>query len=362
MDQPRPESTQQVLRRIVQLLRAPLPTGWTLAQQDGLPTGANRPEAILTLSDPAGTSADFVIEAKQSVERRDLGRVSQRLDAYRSQLGESANRMLVAGYLPPLVRRELELLGINYADATGNMRVSVDRPAIFLSARVTDKDPWRRPGRPRGSLKGEPAARVVRTLLDFATPLSISELIRRSGASTGATYRVRDYLLEERLLEQSGATYRVPDWPKLLREWADDYSALEANISRRYLEPRGLQAMRSRATRDPGFRSAFTGSVAAGEWAAYAPARSAFAYVEDIERAADWLQLRPTETAPNVILIEPKVRDSAVFLNTRPARDGVTLASPSQVAADLLNGPGRNPAEAEELITWMLQNEGAWRR
>ncbi len=362
MDEARPVSTQQVLRRIVRLLRAPLPTGWTLTQKDDLPADTSSPDAILTISDPTGTSADLVVEAKQTVERRDLGRVSQQLDTYRSARGGSARGVLVARYLPPLVRADLEQLGINYADATGNVRISIDRPAIFLSDRVTDKDPWRQPGRPRGSLKGEPAARVVRTLLDCANPLSISEVIKRSGASTGATYRVRDYLLEEGLLEQTGATYRVPDWPKLLREWATEHSGLEAGISRRYLEPRGLPAMRSRATRDPGFRYAFTGSVAAGEWAPYAPARAAFAYVEDLEGAAEWLQLRPTETAPNVILIEPTVKESAVFLNTRLARDGITLASPSQVAADLLNGPGRNPGEAEELIAWMLQNEGAWRQ
>jgi hypothetical protein len=355
-------STQQVLRRAIDRLRAPLPGGWTLAQRDESPTGVSRPDAVLTIIDPTGLSADLVVEAQQTVERRDLGRISQQLQAYRSQSGATADALLVARYLPPLVRGDLEQLGINYADAVGNLRVSLDRPAVFLSDRVTDKDPWRRPGRPRGSLKGEPAARIVRTLLDSAGQFSISDLIKRSGASTGATYRVRDYLLEQGLLEQAGATYRAPDWPKLLREWADDYSSLDANITRRFLEPRGLQAVRARAADEPGFRYAMTGSIAAAEWAPYAPARAAFVYVEDLERAAEWLRIRPTEDAPNVILVEPKTRDSAVFLNSRLAHDGIMLASPSQVAADLLNGPGRSPSEAEELITWMRHNEGAWRR
>jgi hypothetical protein len=38
------------------------------------------------------------------------------------------------------------------------------------------------------------------------------------------------------------------------------------------------------------------------------------------------------------------------------------IAAPTQVAADLLNGPGRNPSEAEELLAWMSAHEGAWRK
>jgi hypothetical protein len=36
-------------------------------------------------------------------------------------------------------------------------------------------------------------------------------------------------------------------------------------------------------------------------------------------------------------------------------------ASPSQVAVDLLTGPGREPSEGEELLLWMKGNEAAWR-
>ena len=38
--------------------------------------------------------------------------------------------------------------------------------------------------------------------------------------------------------------------------------------------------------------------------------------------------------------------------------DGAAL---SQAAVDLLTGPGRGPAEADELIRWMREHEDAWR-
>ena len=41
--------------------------------------------------------------------------------------------------------------------------------------------------------------------------------------------------------------------------------------------------------------------------------------------------------------------------------EGLLYAAPSQVAADLLTSPGRGPAEGEELIRWMAENQEKWR-
>ena len=104
---------------------------------------------------------------------------------------------------------------------------------------------------------------------------------------------------------------------------------------------------------------AMTGSVAAAAWAAYAPARSAMAYVRDINHtAAEW-GLRETEVGANVLLIKPAY--PVVMERTVSALDGVVVASPTQVAVDLMTGPGRAPAEAEELVDWMRRNERSWR-
>lgn len=357
-----PESTRQVLRACMKTLSAPLPTGWTLVEREEVPLGSKRVDAILRLADPAGAATDLVVEAKLVIERRDLGRIRDQLDDLIRELGGEAKGLVVGRYLSPQVRADLTQFGLAYVDATGNMRIALDRPAIFLSDRVTDRDPWRGPGRPRGSLKGEPATRVVRTLIDHRGPLSISDLIKLSGASTGATYRVRDYLTEEGLLERlPDATYRVPDWQRLLREWAADYAQPHVS-TQTFIAPRGIESLRTRAANANGFRYAVTGSLAAEEWAPYAPAKLARIYVQDIADAATRLDLRPTDIGQNVLLVEPKDSRSIVFESTWTARDGVTLAAPSQVAVDLLNGPGRSPAEGEALIAWMAAGEEAWRK
>lgn len=74
---------------------------------------------------------------------------------------------------------------------------------------------------------------------------------------------------------------------------------------------------------------------------------------------ASELGLRPVEAGANVLLATP--RSPVVFERTSTWR-GIDIVAPSQVAADLLGSPGRNPAEGDYLLDWMKENEDAWRR
>jgi hypothetical protein len=107
-----------------------------------------------------------------------------------------------------------------------------------------------------------------------------------------------------------------------------------------------------------GLRYAVTGSLAAARYAPYAESRLGAVYVDDIEASASQLGLRPAETGANLVLAEPF--DDVVYQRAS-LQDGVWYGALPQVAVDLLTGPGRNPAEGEELIRWMEENEGAWR-
>jgi hypothetical protein len=42
-------------------------------------------------------------------------------------------------------------------------------------------------------------------------------------------------------------------------------------------------------------------------------------------------------------------------------RRGFTVTAASQLAVDLLAGPGREPSEGSELIEWMERNQDVWR-
>lgn len=347
-------SETELLRSAFDQLESRLPADWRVELQRE--PGRNRErqaDAIVTIRAPDGAEAILAVEAKRSVEAKDVPFVLEQLHRY-----SDARPFVIAPFLGLRTREQLATRGAGYADATGNLRLVLDRPAVFIETVGAKTSPWR-DERPLRSLKGPTAGRVVRALCDFRPPYGVRALAERSGASAASVSRVVELLERDAIVTR--ATPRGPieqvDWAVLIRRWVDDYSFTQSNRTGTFLAPRGMQVLIDKLAK---FDSpyAVTGSLAASQVAPIAPTRLVAVYVPEIGTAASALDLRPTETGANVILAEPF--DSVVFERTWDA-GGSTLAALSQVSADLLTGPGRGPAEAEELITWMQQHESAWR-
>ena len=356
-----PASGREIVRLIVDLLRDRLRGGWEAGFEAD--AGSVRDfDAVLRLVAPNGERATLVIAAKRLLETRDVALAIERLRRAASTLPDDAEvvPILAARYLSPSTRARIAEAGVGYADATGNMLVTADRPALFIADRGADRDPWRGPGRPRGSLKGPPAARVVRALVDFAPPYTVPELSERAGASTGATYRAVEFLEQEDLVERQRYG-QISDvrWRKLLERWSEDYGFASSNTVGTYLAPRGLAALTDRLASLPDLDYVVTGSLAAERAAAYAPVRLATLYVRDLPAAAEALDLRPADTGANVALA---TGGYDVVYDRAETIDGLRVAALSQVAVDLLTGPGRNPSEATALLDWMEADESRWRR
>lgn len=356
----RPASEKDVLRAAFHLLRQRMPPQWSFDVAQDEQVGRSQPDAVMHLRSPDGARAVVVIEAKTVLEARDVISVRDQLALTESAMPGSTG-MVVARYLAKSVRDRLADAGLSYADATGNLLIRITTPGLYIADRGADRDPWRGPGRPRGTLKGEPAAKVVRALVDEPWPWKVTDLIAASKASTGSVYRVVDYLEAEALVVRDAeGRITVPDWGALLRRWSEDYQFLLTNAVSRWIAPRGIDALLSQITGGAEDAYAVTGTIAAAERAAYAPARNAMIYVADAARAANAWGLRATDSGVNVLLAEP----AYPFVLNRPDKrsDGLKVVKPSQAVVDLLTGPGRSPSEAEELMEWMRVNEGSWRR
>ena len=306
---------------------------------------------------PDGSSAVIAIETKRHIDPMLVPVVRDQISRYLKP--PQSEGVVLAPYLSPRTRELLTEADLSYADATGNLRLVADRPAIFLATHASNSDPWAKPGdRPLRSLKGPTAGRVVRALVDFRPPYRLEELARRSQISLGSVARVFALLDSEALIQREprGPVTDVK-WVELLRRWTDDHSFGRSNRTQTFLEPRGLPALLDKLTKTSQ-RYALTGSVAATHWAPVATARFATLYVDDIEEAARDLDLRRAETGANVALAEPF--DRVAFERTQESNE-LVYAAPSQVAADLLTGPGRSPTEGNALLDWMRKNENEWR-
>jgi hypothetical protein len=357
-----PTSERDVLRRAAELIAERLPQTWTSELREQTAGARSRTDAVLAVEAPDGNCALVVIEVKRSLETRDAFPIAEQLNVLSSEFAEGgtvATGLLAAPYINPATRDRLTELGVGYADATGNLSLRLDRPALFLRDIGADKNPWRGPGRPRGSFKGGNAARVIRALADFAPPYSVPKLVRLAGSSSGVTYRVVEFLEREDIVRREPRRGIVEvDWRRLIERWSREYGFALSPSATAFLEPRGVERTLERL-RDSDLKYALTSSSAGQFYAPYAPVRALSVYVTSIDEAATALGLRAAPTGGNILLAVPE--DVVAFERTTTF-DRVTVAAPSQVAADLLGGPGRAPEEGRVLLDWMEENEPAWRQ
>ena len=347
-----PPTASELIQLVRETLASSLAQNWRI-EVDRRP---RRADARLRLIAPDGRSATLTVAAKPVLDARDVPALSDQLRLPDDQ--ERTGGLVVARYLSPRAREALSAAGISYVDATGNVRIAVSEPAVFILTPGANSDPWRGPERPTDSLRGRPAARVVRALVDRRPPWKVRELAQAAGASLGSTARTLDLLTREALVtrDDAGAIVDV-DWPASLERWAADYDLDKGRRTVRLLAPRGLDAIED-VLRTCENQYAISGSLAAARWAPYADARLGLIYSPDVEDLQARLGLREPPSRPNLVLIEPD--DDYVFERI-VERDGLRLAAPSQVAVDLMAGPGRNPEEGRALIKWMMDNEQEWR-
>ena len=349
-------SEKTVLEELLGELRKRLPDGWRSDIAEELRGRADQGvDAILTIAEPGGQQARVVVDVRSALEPASAANSALQLLAARRS-NDADGSLLVAPFLSPRTREVLRDRGVGYADLTGNVRLSLAKPALFLEAQGEDRSPVP-DTRSIRSLKGPASGRVVRGLLDLRPPYTITQLKDRINVPLASIYRVIDFLESEAILarEPRGPVAEL-DWRALLARWTNDYGFTSSNRTGTFLDPRGALSALDKLP-SVRIRFAVTGSMAA-MGPRVAPGRLLAVYVEDLREATKALDLREVESGANVILAEPF--DEVAFDRTRPI-DGITYAAAAQVAADLLTGPGRWPQEGEAMIAWMSENEDAWR-
>jgi hypothetical protein len=326
-----------------------LPKGWYL----GKPSSAPAPlDAVVDLRAPSSQTARIAFVARAQLDPKDVAALVESIRT----ASPSTAVTVISFYLSEGTRARLRERNLGYFDLTGNTRIVVDEPGLFIETQGASRNPHREE-RPARSLRGPKAGRIVRALVDRKQPPGVREIATLTELDPGYVSRVLAFLDREALVTRVGrGRIQSVDWPALLRRWATEAPLESRGEVRSYLEPRGLSSLVARlASSDE--RYAITGSLAANLFVPEAPVRLATIWLRDAGEAATRLGLRSVEAGANVLLVEPY--DEVVFRGAMKGQAGCYVA-PSQAAADLLTSPGRGPAEGEALIGWMETNED-WR-
>lgn len=352
-----PPSETQLRRAVERVLAERLPPGWSLQATRSGPDRLDPIDMFMEVADPDGQSIQFAVAIKRTIDPRLIPDATTRIRSLLADAKSNAQPVIGAAYLSPRSRQLLDGFGIGYIDTTGNVRVEASSPGLFISTQGSDIDPWPQPSNLQ-SLRGRGAAQAMRAIVDSTPPFGVRQLAATSRASAPTISRVLE------LLDREGLITRQPrgpvlglDWQRAIRRWAEDYDQLRSNTALTFLDPRGLDSV-TRKLIDGSLNYAATGAYATQWFDPIAPARTASLYVNDIAEAADSLGLRQVDAGANVVLLEPCT--PAAF-DRSLVRDGLRCVAPTQLAVDLLTGPGREPSQGEEILRWMKENEDVWR-
>jgi len=361
---PATEATD-LLDAAVAWLQEQLPPTWTVAKSNRVVSGGNLPgpqplvDGAIDIQGTQGIQVTMAVEAKRTFQPRDVEQILPGISRVLRTLAGNVPLLVVAPWLSARTRDLLAADSINYLDLTGNTRISLEYPALFIKTVGADRDPSP-PERPAARVRGPKAGRLVRLLVDVEPPYGVKEISGATKLNPGYISRLLDTLDSEALIERSsrGQVASV-DIPALMQRWAQSYDVFKTNGTKTFLSPAGAAAAEKQLPiLADERRVAVTGSFAAVRRAPVAAPAMLVLYCDDLSGTAEALQLLPADNGANVALLSPF--DEVVWERTTVA-DGVTYVAPSQAAIDCLTGNGRMPAEGDALLAWMLENETEWR-
>jgi hypothetical protein len=350
-------SEAQLLDGAIEVLSRRLPSEWVV-EKTSL-GGDPEPRDLIIKSPNAASQAVVLVEARAGVSARDvqvlMGGPWKR---WRRQTGNQPI-LLIAPYIGPRVRELLTEENVSYVDLTGNVRISLNYPSVFIELQGAERDPFGT--KPRRGLRGAKVGAVVRVLADAAPPYTGAEIARAANVNEGYLSRILETLSDEGLIErESSGPVTGVDWPAMLRRRAQALDLFRSAGTYRYVAREGtrrlLEDLQDRRSDPP---PTITGSFAAARLAPVAAPTLLVVYTMTARELADDLRLLPAEAGADTVLVRPD--NEVVFARSTRDEDGLTWAAPSQVAIDCLAGSGRMPAEGDAVIDWMRQNESRWR-
>lgn len=348
------------------VLASRLPPGWTVERVEGQGAGTGEGDALFAFRTHSGMamSGSAIVQAKRDFGPADVDRLLGGLTRRLREAAGPSPIMLVSEFLSPRARELLAKEDISYLDLTGNIRLVMQSPPIFVEVAGADRRPSMTTRRTAG-LAGAKVGSVVRFLAEVVPPYGVNDIEGVTGISRGYVSRVLDRLADEALIRRKPrGPVEAVDWPAMLRRRGQSVDLFRANTARTYVTSNGARAVVEALPRSAVADGVVvTGSFGAVRKAPVAGPALLVMYVvpsggvPKFDRTATELGLRPTDEAADVVLLLPSndrvVEDPWI-------EDGVRFVNLPQLAVDCLGGSGRMPAEGDALIDWMQANTDQW--
>ncbi len=261
--------------------------------------------------------------------------------------------VVLASWLNPRACEALRNAKANFVDATGNIRLVLDDPVVFVDrvGAVTQ---------PRDVdeviLRRRKATRFLRYLIDEAPRQRVKELAAATDLSTGYVSQLL-HVLESRDLVRRGRRGRLESVSidGLLVQYAESYEAQAFCEVTHFSTSSTIPAILERLGSLDG-HAVITGATAASRLTGAPAPRTLTLYVADARHVAAELGLVRVRHAGGVVLMQP----TESFLTDRACDlGGLSYAAVPQVVADCFDASDAGSGEAA--LRWALANVCRWR-
>jgi hypothetical protein len=317
-------------------------------------------DAIWELRASNSGYGQLLVEAKSSLQPRDVDRLHAALTSSMRQMMRNPTILIAAPWLSPRTREVLEGRQFSYLDLTGNVYVKHSHPAIYLRLHGADRDP--NPAsreRPPAGLHGPKARKLARLLVDYAPPFRPTDLAEIGHLNPGYVSRLLSALDDQAIIERGRrGLVEAVRWPELLVAAAAAYSLTKNNAARTFVAPAGAPSLYRRLAEADAPDVVVTGSFAASQVEAVAAPAQLVVYSNDPHAVQTYGSLLPADRGADVMILCPE--DPAQLDRSRKL-GRVRHIGLSQLVLDCIAGPGRLPQEGNAVLDWMRNHEHEWR-
>jgi len=148
------KADNRLVREGLKELQRRLPGGWSASASDG---------KSVTIAAVDQRHGALTIHVRTRLAPRDVRPLVDAFASFR------ATPLVVSPYLSESSRARLREHDINYLDLTGNARIVLASPGLFIETQGASQEPDRKE-RPARSLRGPKAGRVIRALIELKAP------------------------------------------------------------------------------------------------------------------------------------------------------------------------------------------------
>ncbi len=292
----------------------------------------------------------IVIEVKSNddLKTRDVNGIIGRLKKYKKP---GVYQMVAAPFLSMNARETIRKENMGYLDLVGNAYIAMDNIYIYID--TINKNPFNSSKATRSVFKRSSyvSGKILRYILNMNEPWRTTLVAKELSVSASRVHEVKEFLLQEDLIDKEKKGFILKDPKRLMRMWAEEYNKVKGyhiecySIDKANIIERDLRIL----SKEIGFKYALTGFSGGARYSPTVRYNKVHFYVDMkyVDEIIQRLEMKKVAKGGNVSILIP---DDPSFLVNSKIINGDMIVSEVQAYLDLMGLAARGEEMAENIL------------